>query len=72
MADMTETQSNFINNAVLHQEAIQKGDDRTANKIHSKLMATYRLLRDSGALDQLKDLCEYPDESVKLWAATFF
>ena len=68
---MTETQNDFINNAALHQEAIQKGDDRTANKIHFKLMATYKLLRDSDDLDQLKDLCKYPDESVQLWAATF-
>lgn len=68
---MTEAQISFIDYAVKHGEAIEKGNHKVANKLHKQLMSVYETINQAGKWSELKELFQHPNESVKLWASTF-
>ena len=63
--------SDFINDASAHLEATLKGDFKTANKLHSKLMRLYKKVKESKDESQYLGFLKDINEGVCLWAATF-
>jgi hypothetical protein len=61
----------FIENAINHGKAIEKGNHKTANKIHSKLTSIRSEIQKENRWDILQELINHPNESVKCWSATF-
>jgi len=69
---MTEAQNKFIELAINHGIAIEKGDHKKANKIHDKLTKLYKVhLKGDNEAKELEEIVRYDNESVQLWAATY-
>jgi hypothetical protein len=68
---MTEIKNIFIDCAIKHGEAIDQGNYKLANKLHSKLTSLYEKIKKEEQWDELKIMVKHTDESVKLWTATF-
>ncbi|MGZ4057068.1 MAG: DUF2019 domain-containing protein [Bacteroidia bacterium] len=61
----------FEDLALKHGDAIQAGDYKAANKLHSKLTKIYDQLKATNNVKELLPLTKGSDKSVKLWSATF-
>ncbi|MCO5050790.1 MAG: DUF2019 domain-containing protein [Verrucomicrobiae bacterium] len=61
----------YVEAAVAHYCATEKGDYRTANRQHDVVAAAYRELRGRGieAQRSLLVLLDHPNEAVRAWAA---
>jgi dihydrodipicolinate synthase/N-acetylneuraminate lyase len=68
---MTDIQNVFADIAVKHGEAIEQGEYKIANKLHTKLMKLYQTIIGKESWDDLKNMTAHTDDNVKLWAATF-
>lgn len=62
--------SNFVDLAQRHSQAIDQGDDQLANTIHNQLSKIAKRMQDQD-YQSLKDLANHPNESVRLWSAVF-
>lgn len=69
---MDTIKNNFIEDAILHGNAILIGDSKKANNLHKKLMTYYKINKIDSSVSQvyLENLV-HPNESVRIWAATF-
>lgn len=62
----------FIEDAISHGNAILSGEHKKANKLHKKLMTYYEINKKDSSISQLYlENITHPNESVRLWAATF-
>jgi hypothetical protein len=68
---MIDLKNSFIEYAKKHGDATLEGDDKTANKMHDKLSSLYEKIKKEEKWEVLKEVIDLPDESVRLWAATF-
>jgi len=68
---MSDTKNIFIDLAIKHGEAIESGDYKLANKIHTKLTSTYQEIKRDNKWQELKEITQHLNENVKLWSATF-
>ena len=66
-----DTKKAFIDNAISHGKAIEDGNHKLANKLHKDISKIYNIIKREERWDELKDMVEHSDESVRLWAATF-
>ena len=64
--------SKYIENAINHGEATNKGDHKKANKCYEKLIEAYLQIRNSGEnwIDEFIELLLHENDSVKCWSAT--
>lgn len=69
--DIETALSQFLEAAIKHAEASEKGDYKTANKCYSVISKTCTYLRDSGALLELVQFLNHPSVGVRIWTATF-
>ena len=70
---MTEIQNKFIDLAINHGKAIEEGNHKIANKIHSELTFMYNnQIKKNDRYEELEDILKKSDnESVRIWAATY-
>ncbi len=68
---MLDIKDDFIEHAKKHGEAIEDGNHKLANKLHSKLTLLYQKIQNEKKWDVLYELINYPNESIQLWSATF-
>ena len=68
---MKNLETEFVQLATSHGNAIEKGEHKEANKIHRKLTSVFKEIQSKGESNILKELVGHSDESVKLWASTF-
>ncbi|WP_439483670.1 hypothetical protein [Cyclobacterium plantarum] len=61
----------YIKLTILHGEFIQDGNDKSANKIHSKIRSLVKRIResDSEVKNEFYKLLTHPNSSVRLWTA---
>jgi len=57
--------------SIKHEEAIQTGNNKTANRLHKELMSLYYDIKNNEDFIIIKELSKDKNESVRLWAATF-
>jgi hypothetical protein len=64
--------SAFIEKALGYEKSVDSGDHRGANRFHDRLMA----LKAKSNQEEFRDVCrvllESDNETVRLWAATFY
>ncbi|MDD4970329.1 MAG: hypothetical protein PHT07_12965 [Paludibacter sp.] len=68
---MQDFKDNFIEHAKKYGEAIEEGNHKLANKLHSKLTVLYQKIQNERKWEVLYELINHPNESVQLWSATF-
>jgi hypothetical protein len=68
---MTIRQNLFIENAIQHGSAIEQGEHKKANKMHTKLFASYLEIKQDEKWQELDELVYHAGDSVKFWAAAF-
>lgn len=61
----------FTEYATKHEQALEGGNYRSAHKLHFKLAGVYNEIKRDGKWQELKEMAQHSNDSVKLWAATF-
>lgn len=61
----------FLIEAIEWGKAIAVGDKKNVNKLHKKIQDLYTKAKELNHTNVFSELLSYPDENVRLWAATF-
>ncbi|MGG5578833.1 DUF2019 domain-containing protein [Myroides sp. C15-4] len=61
----------FLIETIEWGKAIAVGDKKKANKLHKKIQDLYNKAKELNHTNVFSELLSEPDESVRLWAATF-
>jgi hypothetical protein len=68
---MEDIKDKFFALAIEHGNAINKGDSKKANNLHSKIMKLYKKLKEQNNYFPFLDGIKQENESIRHWSSVF-